>query len=139
METLYLAVPLSALVGSIIAGLFGSIIGRKGAHAITLLGVGISCVLSFIVLKHVAIDGNTFYGNVYTWAKIGDTSFNVGFMIDRLTSMMMVVVTFVSLMVHIYTIGYMEDDKHNWPKKAVVVITVTSVSSLIFLYLPSQC
>ncbi|MEE9310732.1 MAG: NADH-quinone oxidoreductase subunit L [Cocleimonas sp.] len=118
MESIYLAIPLSALVGSIIAGLFGSIIGRKGAHTITLLGVGISCVLSFIVLKHVAIDGNTFYGNVYTWAKVGDTSFNVGFMIDRLTSMMMVVVTFVSLMVHVYTIGYMEDDKHNWPKES---------------------
>jgi len=118
MESLYLAVPLSALVGSIIAGLFGSVIGRKGAHAITLLGVGISCVLSFVVLKYVAIDGNTFYGDVYTWAQVGDTKFSVGFMIDRLTSMMMVVVTFVSLMVHIYTIGYMEDDKHNWPKES---------------------
>ena len=116
MQTIYLAIPLAALVGSIIAGLFGSVIGRKGAHTITLLGVGISCLLSFVVLKHVAIDGNTFYGDVYTWAKVGDTTFAVGFMIDRLTSMMMVVVTFVSLMVHVYTIGYMEDDKHNWPE-----------------------
>ena len=116
METIYLAIPLSALIGSIIAGLFGSVIGRKGAHTITLLGVGISAVLSFVVLKHVAIDGNTFYGDVYTWAKVGETTFAVGFMVDRLTSMMMVVVTFVSLMVHIYTIGYMEDDKHNWPE-----------------------
>jgi len=115
MESIYLAIPLSALIGSIIAGLFGGVIGRKGAHTITLIGVGISCVLSFIVLKHVAIDGNTFYGDVYTWAKVGDTNFAVGFLIDRLTSMMMVVVTFVSLMVHVYTIGYMEDDKHNWP------------------------
>ncbi len=116
MESIYLAIPLSALVGSIIAGLFGSVIGRKGAHTITLLGVGVSCVLSFIVLKHVAIDGNTFNGDVYTWAQVADTKFAIGFMIDRLTSMMMVVVTFVSLMVHVYTIGYMKDDKHNWPK-----------------------
>ena len=116
MENIYLAIPLSALIGSIIAGLFGSFIGRKGAHIVTLLGVGIACALSFYVLKHVAIDGNKFYGDVYTWAQIGNTKFAVGFMIDRLTSMMMVVVTFVSLMVHIYTIGYMEDDKHNWPE-----------------------
>jgi NADH-quinone oxidoreductase subunit L len=116
MQTVYLAIPLAALIGSIIAGLFGGVIGRKGAHAVTLLGVGISCVLSFVVLKHVAIDGYTFYGDIYTWAKIGETTFAIGFKIDRLTSMMMVVVTFVSLMVHIYTIGYMEDDKHNWPK-----------------------
>ena len=116
MESIYLAIPLSALIGSIIAGLFGSAIGRKGAHTIALIGVGISCALSFVVLKHVAIDGNTFYGNVYTWAKVGETNFSIGFMIDRLTSMMMVVVTFVSLMVHVYTIGYMEDDKHNWPE-----------------------
>lgn len=116
MEAIYLAIPLSALIGSIIAGLFGGVIGRKGAHTVTLLGVGISCVLSFVVLKHVAIDGHSFYGDIYTWAKVGDTTFSVGFLIDRLTSMMMVVVTFVSLMVHIYTIGYMEDDKHNWPE-----------------------
>jgi len=115
METIYLAIPLSALIGSIIAGLFGGIIGRKGAHTITIVGVGISCLLSFVVLKHVAIDGNSFYGDVYTWAKVGDTTFAIGFLIDRLTAMMMVVVTFVSLMVHIYTIGYMADDKHNWP------------------------
>lgn len=116
MQSIFLAIPLSALIGAIIAGLFGSFIGRKGAHAITILGVAISCVLSFVVLKHVAIDGNTFYGDVYTWAKVGETKFAVGFQIDRLTSMMMVVVTFVSLMVHIYTIGYMADDKHNWPE-----------------------
>lgn len=116
MESIYLAIPLSALIGSIIAGLFGSFIGRKGAHAITILGVGISCILSFYVLKHVAIDGNSFYGDVYTWAQVGGTKFAIGFQIDNLTSMMMVVVTFVSLMVHIYTIGYMQDDKHNWPE-----------------------
>ena len=112
MQAIYIAIPLSALIGSIIAGLFGSIIGRKGAHTVTLLGVGISCLLSIVVL----FDDTYFNGSVYTWAKVGDTSFDVGFMIDRLTTMMMVVVTFVSLMVHVYTIGYMEDDKHNWPE-----------------------
>ncbi len=116
MESIYLAIPLSALIGSIIAGLFGVVIGRKGAHFVTIIGVAISCILSFVVLKHVAIDGNKFYGDVYTWAQVGDTKFAVGFLIDNLTSMMMVVVTFVSLMVHIYTIGYMADDKHNWPE-----------------------
>ncbi|HIP95172.1 MAG TPA: NADH-quinone oxidoreductase subunit L, partial [Leucothrix sp.] len=114
MQAIYLAIPLSALIGSIIAGLFGSMIGRKGAHTVTLLGVGISCLLSIVVL----FDDTYFNGSVYTWAKIGDTSFDVGFMIDRLTTMMMVVVTFVSLMVHVYTIGYMEDDKHNWPEES---------------------
>ena len=116
MDSIYLAIPLSALIGSMIAGLLGGVIGRKAAHTVTLLGVGISCVLSFVVLKHVAFDGNTFYGDIYTWAQVGQTKFAVGFMIDRLTSMMMVVVTFVSLMVHVYTIGYMEDDKNNWPE-----------------------
>ena len=112
MQAIYLAIPLSALIGSIIAGLFGGIIGRKGAHTVTILGVGIACILSFVVL----FDDTYFNGSVYTWAKVGDTSFNVGFLIDRLTTMMMVVVTFVSLMVHIYTIGYMADDEHNWPE-----------------------
>jgi len=112
MQAIYIAIPLSALIGSIIAGLFGSYIGRKGAHTVTILGVGIACILSFVVLFH----DTPYNGSVYTWAKVGDTSFDVGFMIDRLTTMMMVVVTFVSLMVHVYTIGYMEDDKHNWPK-----------------------
>lgn len=116
MQNIYLAIPLAALVGSIIAGLLGGVIGRKGAHIVTITGVAISCVLSFVVLKHVGIDGNNFYGDVYTWAQIGNTKIAIGFQIDRLTSMMMVVVTFVSLMVHIYTIGYMEDDKHNWPE-----------------------
>ena len=115
MQTIYLLIPLSALLGSIIAGLFGARIGRKGAHSITIAGVGIACILSFVVLFDV-LAGNTFYGDLYTWAQIGNTKISVGFKIDQLTAMMMVVVTFVSLMVHFYTIGYMEDDKHNWPK-----------------------
>ncbi|MCK5726606.1 MAG: NADH-quinone oxidoreductase subunit L [Thiotrichaceae bacterium] len=120
MESIYLAIPLAPLLGAIIAGLFGSKIGRKGAHIVTILGVGIACLLSFYVLKHIAFDGNAFNGNVYTWAAIDGLAFNVGFLIDNLTAMMMVVVTFVSLMVHIYTIGYMEHDEDNWPKGSLV-------------------
>ncbi len=115
METIYLLIPLSALLGSIIAGLFGAKIGRKGAHSVTIAGVGIACILSFVVLFDV-LAGNTFYGDLYTWAQVGNTKIAVGFKIDQLTAMMMVVVTFVSLMVHFYTIGYMEDDNYNWPE-----------------------
>lgn len=120
MENIYLAIPLAPLLGAIIAGLLGNKIGRKASHLVTILGVAIACLLSFYVLKHIAFDGNTFNGNVYTWAAIDGLSFNVGFLIDNLTAMMMVVVTFVSLMVHIYTIGYMEHDEDNWPKGSLV-------------------
>lgn len=116
MELIYLAIPLSALVGSVIAGLLGGYIGRKASHTVTILGVGIACVLSFWVFKDTAIDGNTYNGSVYTWMVVEGVKFEIGFLIDNLTAMMMVVVTFVSLMVHIYTIGYMTDDEHNWPK-----------------------
>lgn len=116
MELIYLLIPLSSLIGAIIAGLFGAKIGRKGAHTVTILGVAISCILSFVVLKHIVFDGNTYNENLYTWSAVKGISFHVGFMIDNLTAMMMVVVTFVSLMVHIYTMGYMSDDEHNWPK-----------------------
>ncbi|CAA6810871.1 MAG: NADH-ubiquinone oxidoreductase chain L (EC [uncultured Thiotrichaceae bacterium] len=116
MELIYLLIPLSPLIGAIIAGLFGSKIGRKGAHTVTILGVAISCILSFVVLKHIVFDGNTYNENLYTWSAVKGISFHVGFMIDNLTAMMMVVVTFVSLMVHVYTMGYMSDDEHNWPK-----------------------
>ncbi|HIO91452.1 MAG TPA: NADH-quinone oxidoreductase subunit L [Leucothrix mucor] len=118
MESIYLAIPLAALLGSVIAGFFGSKIGRKGAHIVTLLGVGTACVLSFVVLKHIAFDGNSYNGSVYTWMVVEGVKFEVGFLIDNLTAMMMVVVTFVSLMVHIYTIAYMADDEHNWPKSS---------------------
>src|SRR6185312_7895955 len=86
-------------------------IGRAGAHWVTILGVALSCVLSIHVLYQLVWGGaETFNQNVYTWFQVGDFSTHVGFMIDRLTALMMVVVTFVSLMVHIYTIGYMADD-----------------------------
>lgn len=110
MTTVYLLVPLASLAGSIIAGFFGKKIGRSGAHTVTILGVTISFILSVGVLFDVMQNGNTFNGEIYTWAVSGNIPLVVGFLIDPLTAVMMVVVTFVSLMVHIYTIGYMHDD-----------------------------
>ena len=111
MENLYLAIPLAPLLGAIIAGLFGKQIGRAGAHTVTILGVGIAFVLSLVVLKQFAIDGAAPYNEtVYQWMVSDGVRFEVGFLIDNLTALMMTVVTFVSLMVHIYTIGYMHDD-----------------------------
>ncbi|MGV6808614.1 MAG: NADH-quinone oxidoreductase subunit L [bacterium] len=111
MEMIYLAIPLSPLMGAIIAGLFGKMIGRQLSHAVTIFGVGLAFVLSLIVFKHITLDGNTYNDTVYTWAVIEGIRFEIGFLIDNLTAMMMIVVTFVSFMVHIYTIGYMKDDK----------------------------
>jgi NADH-quinone oxidoreductase subunit L len=104
-----LAVPLAPLVGSIAAGIFGKVIGRKGAHTLTILGVLISFVISAMTLNAV-MDGARFNQTVYEWMTLGSLKMEVGFMVDGLTAMMMCVVTFVSLMVHIYTIGYMEED-----------------------------
>ena len=120
MESIYLAIPLASLIGAIIAGLFGGRIGRSGAHTVTILGVGISFVLSLVVLNHhVFAGGETFNGTVYTWMVSEGIHFEVGFLIDRLTVMMMSVVTGVSLAVHVYTIGYMADDEHNWPNTSL--------------------
>ena len=106
-----LTIALSPLFGAIVAGLFGRKIGRAGAHWVTILGVGLSCVLSANVLYQLVWGGaEVFNQNVYTWYEIGGYSAHVGFLVDRLTAMMMVVVTFVSLMVHVYTIGYMAED-----------------------------
>lgn len=119
-ETLYLAIPLASLLGAVIAGLFGAQIGRKGAHTVTILGVATSFVLSLVVLNHHVFEGAPAYnGTVYNWMTVNGMHFEVGFLIDNLTVMMMSVVTGVSLMVHIYTIGYMEDDLHNWPKESL--------------------
>jgi NADH-quinone oxidoreductase subunit L len=102
---------LAPLIAAIIAGLFGRQIGRAGAHWITILGVGLSFVLSALVLKNIYWDGGPVENyTVYTWAVSDGLQMNVGFLIDRLTALMMVVVTFVSLAVHIYTVGYMADD-----------------------------
>ncbi|MGO4158033.1 NADH-quinone oxidoreductase subunit L [Cupriavidus sp. YAF13] len=116
---LLLAIPLAPLAGAAIAGLFGTKFfstfssetraGRTLAHTVTILGVAISCLLSIIVLMDV-MNGASFNATVYEWMKIGDLKMEVGFLVDSLTAMMMVVVTFVSLMVHIYTVGYMSED-----------------------------
>jgi NADH-quinone oxidoreductase subunit L len=111
MQSIYLTIALAPLAAAIIAGLFGKSIGKVGAHSVTILGVGLSCVLSFYVLYQILANGMAPYnGNVYTWLVSDGVSMNVGFLIDRLSAMMMVVVTFVSLMVHIYTVGYMDED-----------------------------
>ncbi len=111
MESIYLAIPLSSLAGAAIAGFFGKQIGRAGAHSVTILGVGISFLLSLVVLKDVAFDGAAVYNqSVYTWMISDGIRFEVGFLIDGLTALMMSVVTGVSLAVHVYTIGYMHDD-----------------------------
>ena len=111
MYEYYLIIVLAPLAASIVAGLAGKQIGRAGAHWVTIIGVGISCALSLLVLK------NMFWGgaapeniSVYTWAATDGLHMEVGFLVDRLTALMMCVVTFVSLTVHIYTIGYMHDD-----------------------------
>ena len=120
MESIYLTIPLASLAGAIIAGFLGGIIGRKGAHTATITGVGLSFVLSLYVLyQHVFAGLEPYNGTVYTWMVSEGIRFEVGFLIDNLTVMMMAVVTGVSLAVHVYTIGYMADDEHNWPKDSL--------------------
>ena len=109
-QNLLLTVPLAPLVGAVIAGFFGKTIGRRGAHVVTILGVLISFIVSAMVLKAVAGEGARYSATVYEWMVLGSLKMEVGFLVDGLTAMMMCVVTFVSLMVHIYTIGYMEED-----------------------------
>ena len=110
-----LAVPLAPLAGALLAGVFGTTfggnwIGRRLSHTLTILGVLVAFILSAMTLKSVALDGARFNETLYTWMVVGGLKMEVGFLVDSLTAMMMVVVTFVSLMVHIYTIGYMEED-----------------------------
>ncbi len=111
-----LAVPLAPLVGSVLAGVFGTHfggnwLGRRITHSLTILGVLVAFVLSMQTLWSVAADGARFNETLYTWMVVGSLKMEIGFLIDGLTAMMMCVVTFVSLMVHIYTIGYMEEDE----------------------------
>jgi NADH-quinone oxidoreductase subunit L len=110
MQQIYLAIPLLPLLASIIVGLFGKQLPRAAAHIMTILGVGASFSLSLYVLNDT-MTAAPYNETVYSWLKSGNFSFEIGFLIDRLSAMMMVVVTFVSLMVHIYTIGYMHEDK----------------------------
>lgn len=109
MQKLYLLVPLAPLIGSLIAGLCGRFIGREWSHRVTIGLVFVSLLASIVIFLDV-LEGNTYNGSVYTWLVTGDTRFEIGFLIDQLSATMMVVVSLVSLMVHIYTIGYMHDD-----------------------------
>ena len=110
-ENIYIAIVLAPLTGSIIAGLFGKLIGRSGAHWITIIGVGISFILSLLAYNHLFYNGGEVYNEtIYTWLNSGNLHFEVGFLIDQLSVTMMVVVSFVSWIIHIYTIGYMHDD-----------------------------
>jgi NADH-quinone oxidoreductase subunit L len=109
--SLLLAIPLLPLVAAIVAGLFGRFIGRQPAAIVTILGVGASCLLSLVVFKQLVFDhAAVFNAPVYTWLVSDGIRMSIGFLVDPLTVMMMVVVTFVSLCVHVYTIGYMADD-----------------------------
>src|SRR5258705_9498048 len=105
----FLLVPLAPLAGAFVAGLGGRRIGRSGAHWVTIAGVAVSFAASCVIFLDV-LNGAAFNGPVYTWLVWDGTRFEIGFLIDRLSALMMVVVTFVSLMVHVYTVGYMADD-----------------------------
>ncbi|MEI7036996.1 NADH-quinone oxidoreductase subunit L [Fulvimonas yonginensis] len=109
--SILLTIALAPLAGCLLAGFLGKPIGRAGAHSVTILGLLVSCALSFYVLYQLTAGGAPVYNqNVYTWFEIARLNVSVGFLVDRLTAMMMVVVTFVSLLVHVYTIGYMAED-----------------------------
>ena len=111
MENIYLTIALAPLVGSIIVGLAGNRLGRTLSHTITILGVAVSTALALYVFNHHVLEGGEIFNqNLYTWMQIGGLNISVGFLVDNLTSVMLVIVSFVSLMVHIYTIGYMHDD-----------------------------
>ena len=111
-----LVVALAPLVGALAAGILGTkfggnVIGRRMSHSVTILGVLLSFVLSAMTLQSVVVDGARFNETIYTWMVVGGLKMEIGFLVDGLTAMMMCVVTFVSLMVHIYTVGYMEEDE----------------------------
>jgi len=111
VKTVYILIPLAPLIGAILAGFFGRRLGRVNAHRVTIAGVAVAFILSLVSLKHIAFDGAPpFDETIYTWMVSGGITFEVGFLVDKLTVLMMCVVTSVSLMVHVYTIGYMHDD-----------------------------
>jgi NADH-quinone oxidoreductase subunit L len=123
MEKIYLTLVLAPLIGAILAGFFGAKLGRKGAHWVTSTGVGLSALLSLYVLyRFMAGTLEVFNGSVYTWMVSDGLHMEVGFLVDQLTAVMISVVSFVSFCVHIYTIGYMADDEHNWPKTSLAGI-----------------
>lgn len=110
MKLLYILTPLAPLFGAIAAGFFGKQLGRVNSHRVTIAGVAAAFLFSVIALITNLSGGEVFNETIYTWMISGDIKFEVGFLVDRLTVVMMTVVTSVSLMVHIYTIGYMHDD-----------------------------
>src|SRR5438132_8565791 len=109
MKDLVIVAAFAPLLGAIVAGLGGRWITRQGAHSAAIFSVLLSFLASCVIFMDV-LKGESFNGTIYTWLTVGDTRFEIGFLIDRLTALMMVVVTFVSLMVHVYTIGYMAED-----------------------------
>src|SRR5437762_199341 len=109
VQTVYLVVPLAPLAAAVLVGLFGARLGRAASHSMCIAGVAVSTVASYFVWRDVGA-GHTFNGDVYIWLQSGGLKLAIGFLIDPLTATMMLVVSFVSLMVHIYTIGYMSDD-----------------------------
>ncbi|MET0089834.1 MAG: NADH-quinone oxidoreductase subunit L [Candidatus Thiodiazotropha sp.] len=120
MENIYLTIVLAPLIGAILAGFFGAKLGREGAHWVTSTGVGVSALLSLYVLyRFITGSLEVFNSPVYTWMVSDGLHMEVGFLVDQLTAVMISVVTFVSFCVHIYTIGYMADDEHNWPKASL--------------------
>ena len=111
MKLLYTLIPLAPLVGAVAAGFFGRRLGRENSHRVTIAGVAVAFLLSCYAFVHVVFgDAPVFDESIYTWLVSGDIRFEIGFLVDDLTVLMMLVVTFVSLMVHVYTIGYMVDD-----------------------------
>jgi len=112
MENTYLTIVLAPLIGAIIVGLAGNRLGRTLSHSIAILGVTVSTVLALYVFNHHVLEGaGVFNENIYTWMQVGGLNMSVGFLVDNLTSVMLLVVSFISLMVHIYTIGYMQEDE----------------------------
>ena len=113
VKYLSLITVLSPLLGSLIAGLAGRHVGKRGSHVVTIALMIVSFIAAVMTFKLVEFDGQSFVGTIYTWGISGSFQFNVGFMIDRLTAVMMTIVTFVALLVHIYSVGYMADDPSN--------------------------
>ena len=125
---LCLLVPLAPLAGALLAGLLGRTLGRRGSHTVAILGVLVSAVLSGLILQSVLTDHQGLAGAVYTWGSSGGLHLEVGFLIDPLSATMMFVVSFVSLMVHVYTIGYMADDPGYQRFFAYICLLYTSPS-----------
>ena len=113
VKILSLITLLAPLLGCLVAGWAGRFVGKRGAHWVTISLMVVSFICAISVFKLVVLEGNRFNGTIYSWGISGNFHFNVGFMIDRLTAVMMSIVTFVSMLVHLYSVGYMADDPSN--------------------------